>query len=73
MITNYRFTVIETEREITVRKAQRITATNYMVAGAEYNTERDVDIAATDFDHAREQLNDQIRARKFPQRGQQRG
>jgi len=73
MTTNYKFTLIELEQQAIIRRAQRRRATNYVVAVPETVTERDVNIAATDFDHAREQLQDQIRARKFPQRGQPRG
>jgi hypothetical protein len=72
VITNYRFGVIEQQTEIAARRAQRWRATNYVVAVPQTETVRDVNIAAQDYDDARQQLQQEISARKFPQHGQQR-
>lgn len=72
MYTNYRFTVIERQQQAALRRAQRRRATNYLLQQPVTEQQRDVNLAATDYDHAREQLNNEIRAHKFPAHGQRR-
>lgn len=72
MHSNYRFTVIEQQQQAALRRAQRRRATNYVMTSPVAESQRTVDVVATDYDHAREQLNLEIRARKFPQQGQRR-